>query len=323
MAAMRPCASGADPEVRAVACTQLITGGTLQGRALGAAHVFRGKAQAQRNELKAAIQDFSAALKIDPRATDALYNRGAAYALMGQTKQALGDFSQVLELAPNDPDTLFYRALIYVNQGKIEEAVKDLSGVLKQRPDDGITRLQRAGLLIALQRNEDAIADLDQLLKKDPTAFDARYSRGRAEMLKGNDTAAAKDFELLTQARQDNPYAALRLYIVRARGGKKDAAPLAAAAKAYPNDQWPLPIVAFYQGQMSEADLLSMAKAGDAATNAILSAETRYYLGQWALLQDQRDAARKHFEAAVASKAGAGNLEAIDAGLELKRLKKN
>jgi len=319
---MQPCASGPDPEARAVACTRLITGGTLHGKALGAAYVFRGKAQAQRNELKAAIQDFSEALKIDPRATDALYNRGAAYALMGQSGPALGDFAQVLELASNDPDTLFYRALIYVNQGKTEAAVKDLSGVLKQRPDDGVSRLQRAGLLIALQRNEDAIADLDQLLKQDPAALDARYSRGRAAMLKGDNAAAAEDFESLMQARKDNPYAALRLYITRARGGRTDAAPLDAAARAYPPEQWPMPVVAFYQGKMSEADLLAAAQASDAATKANLTAETRYYLGQWALLQGDAKAARQHFDAAVKSKAGIGNLEAIDAGLELKKLAK-
>jgi lipoprotein NlpI len=320
--AMTPCATGPDPEARAVACTNLITGGRLKGRALGAAYVFRGKAQAQRSEIKAAITDFSEALKLDPTATDALYNRGAAYALIGQTKTALADFAQVLELAPNDPDTLFYRALIYVNQGKIESAVKDLTGVLKQRPDDGVSRLQRAGLLIALQRNEDAIGDLDLLLKKDPAAFDARYSRGRARMLKGDNDAAAEDFDSLMKGRRDNPYAALRLYIVRARAGEKDAAPLAAAAKAYPDDQWPLPIVAFYQERMSEADLLAAATVSDKSTAANLTAETQYYLGQWALLKDDRKGARKHFEAAVAAKAGVGNLESIDAALELKQLAK-
>jgi lipoprotein NlpI len=319
---MEPCARGADPEARAVACTALITGGTLRGKALGAAYVFRGKAQAERNEIKAAILDFSEALKVDPQATDALYNRGAAYALMGQTNYALADFAHLLDLAPNDADTLFYRALIYVNQGKVESAVKDLSAVLRQRPEDGISRLQRAGLLISLGRYEDAIADLDRLLKQEPTALDALYNRGRAEMLKGDDRAAAQDFEAAMENHNSNPYAALRLYIARARGGKADAAPLAAATKAFPADQWPLPIVAFYQGSLSEADLLSTAKVSDAATEAALTAETQYYLGQWALLKGDRKAARRHFEAAVASKAGAGSLEFIDAGQELKRLGK-
>jgi lipoprotein NlpI len=319
---MEPCARGADPAARAVACTALITGGQLRGKALGAAYVFRGKAQAQRNEVKAAILDFSEALKVDPRATDALYNRGIVYAATGQTGYALADFAHLLDIVPNDPDTLSHRALIYVNQGKTESAVKDLSAVLRQRPDDGISRLQRAGLLISLGRYEDAIADLDRLLKQAPTALDALYNRGRAELLKRDYAAAAKDFEAAMENRNSNPYAALRLYIARARGGKTDAAPLAAAIKVFPADQWPLPIVAFYQGSLSEADLLSTAKVSDAATEAALTAETQYYLGQWALLKGDRKAARRHFQGAVASKAGAGSLEFIDAGQELKRLGK-
>jgi lipoprotein NlpI len=109
---------------------------------------------------------------------------------------------------------------------------------------------------------------------------------------------------------------------VRARGGTTDAAPLAAAEKTFPADQWPLPVVAFYQGNLSESDLHAAAQASDRATAANLTAETEYYLGQWALLQDDRKAARKHFQAAVAAKAGIGSLEYIDAGLELKRLGK-
>jgi tetratricopeptide (TPR) repeat protein len=319
---MKPCETSADPAERAVACTRLITGGKLKGRALGAAYVFRGKAQAQRNEIKAAIMDFSEALKINPLATDALYNRGAAYALSGQTNYALADFAHLLDLAPNDPDTLFYRAQIYMNQGKREDALSDLSAVLRRHPDDIDSRMQRAGLSIMLGRNEDAITDLNQMLKKDPASPAALYNRGRAEQLKGEFGAAAEDFAAAMKNRNDNPYAALRLYIVQARAGKTDLAPLAAAAKAFPEDQWPLPVVAFYQGRLSEADLIAAARVSNKATTANLVAETQYYLGQWALLQGDAKAARKHFEAAVAAKAGADNLESIDAGLELKRLKK-
>lgn len=319
---MKPCESGGDAAARAVACTQLITGGKLRGRALGAAYVFRGKAQAQRNEIKAAIMDFSEALKVNPQATDALYNRGAAYALIGQTSYALADFAHLLDLAPKDSDTLFYRAQIYMSQGKKEAALNDLSTVLRQHPDDLDSRMQRAGLSIMLQRNEDAIADLTQILKQDPTSPAALYNRGRAAQLKGDYGAAAKDFSAAMQNRNSNPYAALRLYIVTARAGKTDPAPLAAAAKAFPPEQWPLPIVAFYQGNLSEADLVAAARVSNAATTANLVAEARYYLGQWALLQDDAKAAREQFEAAVAAKAKADNLESVDAGLELKRLPK-
>ncbi len=319
---MKPCERGDDAAARAVACTALINGGKLRGKTLGAAYLFRGQAQAARNEMKAAIADFSEALKVDPQATDALYNRGVTYALMGQSTYALSDFAHLLDLAPNDPDTLYYRARIYMSQGKNEAALNDLSTVLKQHPEDVASRLQRAGISIMLQRNEDAIADLTQLLKKDPTAPAVLYNRGRAAQLKGDYAEAARDFSTAMLNRQSNPYAALRLYIAQAQGGKKDAKPLNAAAKAFPADQWPLPMVAFYQGQISEDELLAMTRVGNPQIAASLSAESQYYLGQWALLQDDKKAAQKHFEAALATKAGPENLELVDAGLELKKLKR-
>jgi tetratricopeptide (TPR) repeat protein len=318
---MRPCMSGDDPAAQAVACTNLIGGGKLNGRALGAAYVARGQAQAARNLVPAAIDDFSQALKIDAEATDALYNRGAAYALLGRDDQALADFARLLVVAPNDADTLFYRAQIYARQGKYEAAIVDLGGVLKTT-EDFTARLQRAGFEIQLARFDDAIADLDTLLAVTPEAPAALYNRGRAELLKRDFAAAAKDFAAAMQHRNDNPYAALRLTLVAMRRGKADPTPLDAASKAFPADQWPMPVVAFYQGKIDEAALLDAAQAGDPGTAVTLTAEAQYYLGAWSLAKQDLKAAREHFQAAAASKADRANLDFIDAGLELQLLGK-
>ena len=317
-AALQPCAEGKDPESTAVACTNLIATGQLTGRPLGAAYVFRGKAQAQRNQLPAAIEDFSSALKIDPEATDALYNRAAAYALMGRDDLALEDFARLLKIAPHDADSLYYRAQIYAREGKYETAITDLDSVLELVPEDFEARLQRAGFDIMLTRYADAIGDLDRLLKATPAAPAALYNRGRAKFLNRDFAGAGKDFAAAMQNRSENPYAALRLYLATARAGKVDPAPLAAAAKAFPADQWPLPIVAFYQGKLGEDDLLAAAKSGDPAAD--LTAEAQYYLGAWALAKGDTAAARTHFQAALDAKADRANLDFIDAGLELKAL---
>jgi lipoprotein NlpI len=320
---LAPCAEGSDMAARAAACTRLIGTGRFKGKQLGGLYVLRGKAQAFRRQYEAAVGDFSQALQIDPQATDALYNRAATYVLMGRTNLALADFSQLLKLAPGDPDTLFYRAQVYARQGKIEAAIDDLTGVLKTKPDDFETRLTRAGLLIGLGRNAEAIADLDLLLKADPKSPAALYNRGRAEMLAGDLKAAAQDFKAAMENRNQNPYAALRLYIVTARLGKADPAPLANAAKAFPPDQWPLPIVSFYQGKTGADDLTALAGGlRDRLARANVTAETNYYLGQWALLKGNKSEAQARFQAAIADPAAKDDLEYVDAGLELKRLKK-
>jgi lipoprotein NlpI len=308
---------------RAAACTQLIASGKFTGKELGGIYVLRGKAQALRRQYEAAVGDFSQALDIDPQATDALYNRAATYVLMVRTDLALADFAQLLKLAPGDPDTLFYRAQVYARQGKIEAAIDDLSGVLKAKPDDFETRLTRAGLLIGLDRNVEAIDDLGVLLKANPKSPAALYNRGRAEMLTGDFKAAAKDFKAAMDNRDQNPYAALRLYIVTARAGKADPAPLARAVKAFPPDQWPLQIVSFYQAKTGADDLAAMAGGlRDPLARANVTAETNYYLGQWALLKGNKSEAQARFRAAIADPAAKDDLEYVDAGLELKRLKK-
>jgi lipoprotein NlpI len=317
---LKPCAEGPDAAARAVACTEAINGGGLTGKSLAAAYLLRGQAQAQRNELTAAVTDFSAALKIDGRSDDALYDRAQVYGLLGRGDLALEDFNRLLKQTPNDPDALAERAKLYAAQDKNEAAVNDLGAVLAQHSGDFEIRLQRAGLSIVLGRYEDAIKDCDALLQAAPKSPAALYNRGRAEFLKGDYAASAKDFGAAMRNRDNNPYAALRLYLAQAHMGKIDPAPLAGAAKAFPADQWPLPIVALYLGKVSDSDLLTAAAVSDPKIAANLVAESQYYLGAWALAKKDAVAARAHFRAALAAKGDRDNLEVIDATRELKRL---
>jgi lipoprotein NlpI len=318
--ALKPCAEGQDAAARAAACTEAINGGKLTGKSLAAAYLLRGQAQAQRKELDAAVADFSAVLKIDSASDDALYDRAQVYALMGRGDLALEDFNRLLKQTPNDPDALAERAKLYAAQDKNAAAVDDLTTVLSQHADDFEVRLQRAGLSIALGRYEDAISDCNVLVKAAPKSPAALYNRGRAEFLKGDYAAAAGDFGAAMRNRDNNPYAALRLTLAWAHTGKADTGPLADAAKAYPADQWPLPIVAFYLGRTGESDLLTAAAVDDPKTAANLISESQYYLGALALAKKDAAAARKHFLAALAAKGDRDNLEVIDATRELKRL---
>ncbi len=323
---LKPCAEGPDAAARAVACTQAISGGGLTGKALGAAYLFRGNAQVERRQFAAAIDDYSKALSVDSGATDALYKRAAAYAQLGRLDLAIEDYDRLLQVAPNDPDTLFNRAWLYSIQGKYDAASDDLTKVLMVKPDDFETRLRRAGIAIQLGRNEDAIADCTQLLKAAPKSPVALYNRGRAEYAKGDYRAAAGDFGAAEKNLEGignatlRAYATLRLALAAAHAGKSAPPELAALAKAVPEDQWPMPVVAFYLGNLGADDLLAATRVADPARAANLAAEAEYYIGEWALLKQDRKVARNHFKAAISGKADRANLEFIDAGLALQKL---
>jgi tetratricopeptide (TPR) repeat protein len=324
-AVLKPCAEGDDAAARAVACTEAIGGGSLTGKSLAAAYLFRGNAQVDRRQFEAAIDDFAKALSIDPEATDALYNRAAAYAQLGRFDLAIEDYNRLLQIAPSDPDTLFNRAWLYSIEGKYESSIDDLTKVLMVKPDDFESRLRRAGIEIQLGHNEDAIADCTQLLKATPTSPVAFYNRGRAEYAKGDFAAAAADFAAAAKNLDGiskaalRAYATLRLALADARLGKAAPPELAALAKEVPVDQWPMPIVAFALGNLSESDLLQAANVSDPRA-ADLTAEAEYYIGAWALAKQDKKAAKQHFKAAVAGKADRANLEFIDAGLALQKL---
>ncbi|MES1152335.1 MAG: tetratricopeptide repeat protein [Dongia sp.] len=323
--ALKPCAEGNDAAARAVACTQAINGGGLSVQALAAAYLLRGNAQVDRQQFQAAIDDYSKSLSLDTQATAPIYNRAAAYASMGRLDLAIEDYGRLLKITPNDPDALFNRAWLYSLQGKYDTATDDLTKVLQIKPDDFETRLRRAGIAIQVGRNEDAIADCNQLLKAAPQSPVALYNRGRAEYAKGDFDAAADDFRASAKNLEDiadaslRAYATLRLTLASARA-KRPPPELAALGKAVPVDQWPMPIVAFMLGNMSADDLLQAANVSDPAKAANLTAEAQYYLGEWALLKQDKKAAKQHFKAAIAGKADRANLEFIDAGLALKKL---
>jgi tetratricopeptide (TPR) repeat protein len=323
---LKPCAEGKDAAARAVACTDVITGGKLNGQALAAAYLFRGNAQVDRQQFAAAIDDFSKALALDGAATDALYNRAAAYAQLGRLDLAIEDYDHLLKIAPNDPDTLYNRAWLYSIAGKYDAAIDDLSKVLLVKPDDFETRLRRAGISIQLGRNEDAIADCNRLLKTAPTSPVAFYNRGRAEYAKGDFAAARDDFAAAAKNLEGisnttlRAYATLRLALARAETGQGTPPELDSLAKAVDVDQWPMPIVAYYLGNLSADDLLKAADVADKARAANLTAEAEYYIGAMALAKDDKKAAKRHFKAVTAGKADRANLEFIDAGLALRKL---
>lgn len=70
-----------------------------------------------------AAEDFSQALKADPKLVGAYNNRAMAYARMGEEEKALADFQAASKLAPKDADILGRQASILSKLGREEEAI--------------------------------------------------------------------------------------------------------------------------------------------------------------------------------------------------------
>lgn len=302
-----------------LACTTAIESRQLQGEDLAAVLSRRGIAHSRRAQGPAAVNDFSAVLKITPQAIDVLYARAQLYAAMKRHDLAITDYDVALKLAPGDLDLLYNRAWSKAALGRDETAIEDLTALLGKAKGDVDALMDRGGLYLRLGKFSEAAADFSAVIKQDDKASAAFYNRGRAQFLDGNFSAAAKDFQKAASLRTGNPYASLRQFLAAASvNSKKDLKILTRVMDKIAPEQWPLPILATLAGKMPEKDLLAATKITNRNESKRLEAEAHYYLGEAALIKNDQEAARAHFEAAA--KGDRSWPESIDAGWRLKKI---
>jgi tetratricopeptide (TPR) repeat protein len=313
------CAKAELPQDQIDGCTKLIETRRLQGWDLAQALYQRGLGFAAMADYKTAVRDFSQALKFAPGSTDALYNRGGSYSKLGQWDEALADFNALLKIVPNDPNTFYARAWVLAQRGEDEAAIDDLDRVLAQAPDDQEALMDRGGMNIRAGRYEDAIRDFSHLLKLDSKAAAAAYNRGRAYYAKGAFKDAAEDFKLALSLRADNPYAALRLYLAQSHLGAGDSAVLKKGIEALDPTIWPRPLLELFAGTGKDPELIAGINELPPRFRTNVLCEAQYYLGERALLNGDKKAARDYFAAAAATGASA-TTEHIDAKAALAKV---
>jgi lipoprotein NlpI len=314
------CAKSEVPQSQIDACTRLIDTLRPQGRELAQALYQRGAGHAAKGEYAEAVRDYTQALKFAPNSSDALYNRGGAYSKLGRWDDALADFNALLKIVPNDPNTYYARAWVQAQRGEDKAAIADLDKVLEIAPDDQEALLDRGGMNIRAGRYDDAIRDFGALLKLDPNAAAAAYNRGRAYYAKEDFKNAAEDFALTLKLRADNPYAALRLYLAQAHLGKGDEAVLKKGIDKLDPTIWPRPLLELFAGIGKDPELIAGINELPAKLRTDVLCEAQYYLGERALLNGDKKAARDYF-AAAAETGASTTTEHIDAKAALARVK--
>src|SRR5262245_30024710 len=100
------------------------------------AFINRGVSWAMVGAYDRAIDDFAHALRIDPSNARAYNNRGGAYRDRGEFDRAMADFSRAIELDPKLADALFNRGTVYMQKEDYNRAIADYTAVIRQNPKD-------------------------------------------------------------------------------------------------------------------------------------------------------------------------------------------
>ncbi len=226
-----------------------------------------------------------------------------------------------MQLDPGNESAFYYRALAYLGERRWDLSLLDFYAAGRLKPDD-VRVMDGRGTLYRYQGHyELAEAEFDKALTLRPDYPTAVFGRALSRFDAGRYGAAAEDFAG-SQKFSDleaSAYLPLWLYIAHARDGRLDVAFLEGVGAKPDLSAWPGPLIAFYRGQLSEEAVRNAALSTDPLTERGQRCEADFYLAEWRLLRQEKEAARQLFERAV-GECPHSFIEYEMAPVELKRL---
>ncbi|TDB94097.1 tetratricopeptide repeat protein [Nonomuraea longispora] len=109
---------------------------------------------------KEALDDYAAAIAVDPAFPDYYLERGNLLFGLGRHEEALADFERAMRAGPPLPEAHYNRAELRTVRGDVEGALADLGRVIELDPSYVDAYINRAGLLAACGRDEEAGQDV-------------------------------------------------------------------------------------------------------------------------------------------------------------------
>lgn len=201
-------------------------------------HTNRGVKYARAKKYDKAIEEFTKAIKRQPKDPKNYSNRALSYQLSGKLAEAKADYTKAIELKP-DSDDYTRRARIELKQNKVGAALKDLDKALELSPKDTGARRLRAYTHLQKKDWEKAIADYDEIIKRSKKAdVEALERRGFAYRNLKKYELAAEDFtKVIENKKKDIEAYRRRVYVYRVmKQNDKAMADLRQILKIKPDD---------------------------------------------------------------------------------------
>lgn len=131
--------------------------------------ISAGLTAMQTGDVEAARVAFTKAIKIDPTSAVAHYDLGVLVLQYDANPQAAAElFSTTLELDPKFTNARYNRALAYKSLAKFDDAVTDLRAVMAEKPDDANVMKKLGELLVQTGKLDEGTALLERAYELDP-----------------------------------------------------------------------------------------------------------------------------------------------------------
>ncbi|WP_288427462.1 tetratricopeptide repeat protein [uncultured Spirosoma sp.] len=184
-----------------------------------------GQCEYATNQYEKAIDDYTAALKLDETFADGFYARGTAYEAYGKLDRAIDDYQRAIDRTPNSAERHYAKAYALEKKGDYALAVTAYGEVIRL---DSTRQLYTGALLrrgttylLAGQANE-ALSDLEQpTLQADTTmcGYDCWLNTGLAHLYTGKPDAG---LPYLAKCLSNSTYAGRAAYATACASLQKD-----------------------------------------------------------------------------------------------------
>jgi len=183
--------------------------------------VARGKAHVVKEEYDDAMEDFAAAVRLDPAHAPAYAARAEAWARKHYRDRELADLTQAVKLEPANTSYRVLRAQSYSAQGRHEEAMGDFNAALGMEPENPALWVARGNEWRRDLKLDDAIADYTRALQLNPNFTLAYINRGQTWRQRREFGRAIQEFA--EAARREPNSAIAHMYLARILATCNDA----------------------------------------------------------------------------------------------------
>ena len=190
--------SGRKGDDAVAACTRLIESGSAKGDALYLHYNNRGGAHqsiGNSTDHYRAIDDFTAAIRLDAKLPFAFINRGVSWAMVGAYDRAIDDFAQALRIDPRNARAYNNRGGAHRDRAEFDQAMADFNKAIALDPKLADALFNRGTVYLQKEDYNRAIADYTAVVRQSPRDILALAARGRAWSGKEDLGRAKADYE--------------------------------------------------------------------------------------------------------------------------------
>jgi tetratricopeptide (TPR) repeat protein len=150
------------------------------------AHANYGTALQESDRLDEAAEEFSDALRLNPRSAKAHANLAGVLIGKGKLEEAQTHFENALRIEPNNAEYLSGYSFVLDQLGRTDQAAAECEAAVRVEPKSAQARFNYGAFLEKHDRLDEATAQYRQAVQLDPHFGDAHYDLASALFAKGD-----------------------------------------------------------------------------------------------------------------------------------------